>query len=202
MNIGEALVLCTVLVLGVFRPDFRKFLLWTVGAGAALCILAAGIWWARSAYQSHVEQAASAKHRATTDACVKRLTGIDPKNTPDTLPVGSAWKGDWFATVDACEKDPETARVVPDYQRIACESGANDPACNHKPYGSVIEIRGGETLKVRHPANPPKGVPIDLKDGLIPIVYLGHNQQFVFSCGVFGEQGESPTVTSSTITCP
>ena len=33
IRIGEALVLCTVLVLAVFRPDFGKFLLWAVGVG-------------------------------------------------------------------------------------------------------------------------------------------------------------------------
>ena len=78
MSIGEALVVCTVLVLAVLRPDFRKFLLWALGVGVALCILAAGIWRAWSTYQSHIEQVASAKHRAAVDACIKRLTGIDP----------------------------------------------------------------------------------------------------------------------------
>lgn len=108
MNIGEALVVCTVLVLAVFRPDFRKFLLWSVGVGVALGILAVGVRWAWGAYQSHVEQAATAKHRAASDACVRRLTGVAPNATADTLPV------DWFATVDACEKNPEMARAVPD----------------------------------------------------------------------------------------
>ena len=61
IGIGEALVLCTVLVLAVFRPDFRKFLLWAVGVGAVLGVLAGGIWWARAAYKSHVEQVATAE---------------------------------------------------------------------------------------------------------------------------------------------
>lgn len=204
MNIGEALVLCTVLVLAVFRPDFRKFLLWAVGVGAALCVLAAGIWWAQSAYHSHVEQVAAAKHRVAADTCVKRLTGIDPNTTPDTLPAN------WLATVDACEKNPETARAVPDYyQTIPCPDGALDPDCKNRPYRAVVEIRGGETLKVVRVSNPPKsqktnGVQFDPRSG-IPIVYLGHNQKFVFACGVFGEQGvptEFPTITISTAKCP
>ena len=56
---------------GSVRPDFRKFLLWAVGVGAVLGVLAVGIWWARAAYKSHVEQVATAKHRAAA-ACVKR----------------------------------------------------------------------------------------------------------------------------------
>ena len=203
MNIGAALVVCTVLVLAVFRPDFRKFLLWAVGVGAVLCVLAAGIWWARSAYKSHVAQAATAKHRVAANACVKRLTGFDPSSTPDTLPAN------WFATVDACEKNPETAQAVPDYQTIACENGALDPVCNNKPNGSVVEIHGGETLKILRVANPPKsqernGQEFDMTRST-PIVYLGHNQSFFFACGVFGEHRvpkEFPTVTNSTATCP
>jgi hypothetical protein len=201
VNVGEALVVCTVLVLAVFRPDFRKFLLWAVGVGAALCVLAAGIWWAWSVYHSHVEQVAAAKHRVAANACVKRLTGIDPNTAPDTLPAN------WFATIDACEKNPETARAVPDYQRIACENGALDTVCNNRPHGSVVEIRGGETLKVVKVSNTPtpqetNGVKLDLTSGFIPLVYLGHHQRFVFTCGVFGEQGTSPTITGSEATCP
>ena len=75
MNIGEALVVCTVLVLAVFRPDVRKFLLWSVAVGGTLGVPAGGIWWVRAAYKSHVEQVAAAKHRAAVDACIKRLTG-------------------------------------------------------------------------------------------------------------------------------
>ena len=174
MNVGEALVVCTVLVLEVYRPDFRKFLLWAVGVGVALCTLAAGIWWSRSAYQNYV----ATKHRVAADTCVKRLTGIDPNTNPDTLPAN------WFATVDTCEKNPETALAVPEY-------------------GSVIEIRGGETLKVV-PPKPRKtnAGQLDLTGGMIPIVYLGHNQKFFLACGVFGEHGGFPTITDSTATCP
>ena len=203
MNVGEALVVCTVLVLAVFRPDFRKFLLWAVGVGAALCVLSAGIWWAWSVYHSHVEQVAAAKHRVAANACVKRLTGIDPNTTQDTLPAN------WFATIDACEGNPETARAVPDYQTIACENGALDPACNSRPYSSVVEIRGGETLKQVRVSNPPKsqrtnGLQLD-PTSFTPLVYLGHNQKFVFACGVFGEQRvptKFPTITNSTRNVP
>ena len=196
MNIGEALVVCTVLMLAVFRPDFRKFLLWSVAVGVALGVLAGGIWWARTAYQGHVEHVATAKHRAAADACVKRLTGIAPNTSPDTLPV------DWFATVDACEKNPETTRAVPDYQSIACANGAIDAVCNNRPHGSV-EIRGGETLKVAKVSNPPtpQGNQWDVEN-FVPMVYLGHHQTFIFSCGVYGEQGTSPTITGSEAKCP
>jgi hypothetical protein len=181
-------------------PDFRKFLPWSVAVGVALGVLAVGIWWARTAYQSHVEQEATAKHRAAADACVKRLPGIAPNTAPDTLPA------DIFDTVDACEKNPETTRAVPDHQRIACESGAIDPACNNRAHGSVVEIRGGETLKVVNVSHPPtpheiSGMKVD-ESSFIPAVYLGHHQTFTFTCGVFGEQGTSPTIKGSEATCP
>jgi hypothetical protein len=189
VNIGEALVVCTVLILAVFRPDFRKFVLW----GAALCLLRAVIRWARSSYLSHRERVESAKHHAAVDACIKRLTA------PDTPSADS------LDYVNACEKNPETAQAMPDYQKIACENGATDAAC--KNYSSVIEIRGGETLKYIPAKNLPKksqkqSGEVSLDSGFVPIVYLGHKQTFALHCGVFGERDERPTVKDSTVTCP
>lgn len=183
MNIGEALVVCTVLVLAVFRPEFRKFLLWAVVVGAALCVVIGGVWWSWSAYEHHVEKAATAKHRADVDACVKRLTSIDPNSTPDTLPAN------WFDAVDACEKNPAAPPQIdfPKYE---------EPLKVSK--GLIVEIHGGETLKIVQAKNvenlPKNAVPI-------PILYLGHKQEFLFVCGVFGEQGHYPTIKDSTATC-
>jgi hypothetical protein len=109
-----------------------------------------------------------------------------PCTTSGVVPV------DWFATVDECEKNPETARAVPDYQRIACENGAIDPACANRQYSSLVEIRGGETLKYIPPKSLPKSrqpKDVPLAAGFVPIVYLGHKQSFALYCGVLGEQG-------------
>jgi hypothetical protein len=59
-------------------------------------------------------------------------------------------------------------------------------------------------MKVSKPPTPQEtnGAKIDLTGGLVPIVYLGHHQRFVFTCGVFGEQTMSPTMTGSDATCP
>jgi hypothetical protein len=181
VNIGEALVVCTVLVLAVFRPDFRRFLLWAIGVGAALCVLAVGIWWGWSTYQHHVEQVASAKHHVAANACVKRLTGIDPNTTPDALPAN------WFTTVDACENNPAAPPQI-DFSQY-----------EKTPKMSLVEIHGGETLKVM-PGHTTKDDPY--ADIAIPIVYLGHKQKFAFTCGVFGEQGNSPIIVNTTVTCP
>lgn len=97
------------------------------------------------------------------------------------------------------ERSPDKAEVAPNYQKLACEIGAIDPAC--KNYSSIVEIRGGETLKYIPPANLPKSQ-VPLAAGIVPIVYLGHNQTFSFSCGVLGKQHTPPTITDSTLTCP
>jgi len=93
--------------------------------------------------------------------------------------------------------------AVVDYQELACENGATDPEC--KNHTSVIEIRGGETLKYIPPSNLPgsqKPGELSLGTGLVPILYLGHNQKFFLSCGVFGEQGTPMILKDSTVKCP
>lgn len=184
MNLGQALIVCTILVLAVFRPEFRKSLLWTVVIGAALGIVAGGVWWGWSAYQRHAERAASAKHRADVDACVKRLTSIDPNSTPKTLPAN------WFDAVDACEKNPAAAPQI-DFSKY------EEPPKVSK--SSIVEIHGGETLKIVQ-AKDVENLPKDAVP--IPILYLGHKQEFLFVCGVFGEQGHYPTIKDSTARCP
>jgi hypothetical protein len=63
----------------------------------------------------------------------------------------------------------------------------------HQPE-TAIEIHGGETLKYIPLHSPPAGS--------VPMLYLGHNQKFFISCGVFGEQGTPVLVKDSTATCP
>ncbi len=117
----------------------------------------------------------------------------------------------WIVLVGGClligherENTSDTARAGPDNQERTRENGAIDPA--RKNYSSVIEIRGGETLKYIQPASLPslsqKPGDVPLNAGLVPILYLGHNQKFVLFCGVFGEQGAPPIVKDSTATCP
>jgi len=101
------------------------------------------------------------------------------------------------------EPASDRAQAVPDYQRLACENGPTDPEC--KNHTSVIEIRGGETLKYITPSNLPRSQKpgeLSVDKGLVRILYLGHNQEFFLSCGVFGEQGTPVMVKDSTVTCP
>ena len=97
----------------------------------------------------------------------------------------------------------DRAPSVPDFQKLACGDGATDPGC--KNHTSVIEIRGGETLKYIPPSNLPRSQKpgeLSLDAGFVPILYLGHNQKFALYCGVFGERGTPPIVKDSTVTCP
>jgi hypothetical protein len=52
----------------------------------------------------------------------------------------------------------------------------------------VIEIYGGETLRIK----VPPGAPAKLAQG-VPLVYLGHHQRFMFVCGDFSEPGTIAT---------
>jgi hypothetical protein len=58
--------------------------------------------------------------------------------------------------------------------------------------GSTVDIHGGENLKVIHadtltpPADNPEWKPVPGSD--VPLVYLGHNQKFIFACGDYGEK--------------
>jgi hypothetical protein len=67
---------------------------------------------------------------------------------------------------------------------------------------AIVEIHGGETLKIIQPAPVPNSQ-IDLSAGTIPMIYGGHKQKFVIVCGDFGEPGKliAAEDQNGTITC-
>jgi hypothetical protein len=68
----------------------------------------------------------------------------------------------------------------------------------------VIEIHGGETLKMVPSGALPKGF---VPDSFVPLVYLGRNQRFTLACGEYGESATPhsfPVYDAKThnISCP
>jgi hypothetical protein len=74
----------------------------------------------------------------------------------------------------------------------------------------VIEIHGGETLKVIHGSSEPQhlrggGETLFDMSKSIPIIYFGHHQTIAVVCGNFGDasfQVPARTDNSGEITCP
>jgi uncharacterized membrane protein YsdA (DUF1294 family) len=97
----------------------------------------------------------------------------------------------------------EVKREEAELERYKVAAGEST---NAKPPSNILEIHGGETLKVVETAPPPSGFVIDknpnLSSGMIPIVYFGHHQTIMVVCGNFGEEGSyTATDKNGEITC-
>jgi hypothetical protein len=86
-----------------------------------------------------------------------------------------------FAIASACTRNPDFA-----------------PAANPSYLANVVEIRGGGTLQI----TPPQRFSPDGDPDVIPIIYLGHRQTFVLTCGNYGEPVTSISVNQGLVSCP
>jgi hypothetical protein len=128
MNIGFWIFLSVLLVLAVFRADFRRFLLWALAVGVVLAGLAFGGVYTYDRYKAHQQQMLAKKteteRQKAIGSCLKRFfPNIDPATTPGTLP------SNWFDVVYSCTIDP-SAEPIPHGAVIA----SNDVL----PPGAVI----------------------------------------------------------------
>ena len=116
------------------------------------------------------------KQRAETErriqACVARF------------PVPYVFNGERmsaFAIASACARNPDFA-----------------PAPNSSYLANIVEIRGGGTLQISPRQRfSPEGEP-----DFIPIIYLGHRQTFLLSCGNYGEQATAVSINQGLVSCP
>lgn len=187
MTLGTALFASVLLVLLVYHAQFRKVFFWIAGVSA----VAGGLYFLGTyVYEHHKEKIRAAEQQKSIDSCVLRLTGIDPNHKPATLQT------EFFDAVAACVKNPN-ADV---FDQVAEGHG---PWEKYRPQ-SVVEIHGGETLKIV-PPHFDSSSKFDASKS-IPIIYLGHNQKFVFACGNSGESqvpNKFPTIEKSmTASCP
>jgi len=124
----------------------------------------------------HLYHKQEAKQRADSDrkikACISRF------------PAPYLFNGERmsaFAIASACMKDPD---FTPD---------PNSPSL-----AKVVEIRGGGTLQI----TPRQQFSPDGDPEFIPIIYLGHHQIFVLSCGNYGEPETAVTIKEGLVSCP
>ncbi len=86
-----------------------------------------------------------------------------------------------FAIASACERNPDFAPVV-----------------NSSYLANIVEVRGGATLKIAPQQRfSPEGDP-----DVIPIIYLGHHQTFVLSCGNYGDPPANISINQGLVSCP
>lgn len=86
-----------------------------------------------------------------------------------------------FAIASACERNPDFA-----------------PLPNSSYLANIVEIRGGGTLKI----TPQQRFSPDGEPDVIPIIYLGHQQTFVLTCGNYGDPVTGITVNQGLVSCP
>jgi hypothetical protein len=98
--------------------------------------------------------------------------------------------GEWRAARKADAAKLAEASKPFDFHFGTTNSGA-EPS---KPMSFVVEVHGGDTLKII-PGPEPQGTAdfTPVPGSSVPLVYLGHNQKFLFACG---ETGESQFPTS------
>lgn len=86
-----------------------------------------------------------------------------------------------FAIASACSRNPDFA-----------------PVSNSSYLANVVEVHGGGTLKI----NPPQKFSPDGDPDVIPIIYLGHRQTFLLTCGNYGDPPAAVTINQGLVTCP
>ena len=85
------------------------------------------------------------------------------------------------AIASACEKNPDFS-----------------PVLNPSYVASIVEIRGGGTLQI----TPPQKLSPDGEPDSIPILYLGHRQTFLLTCGNYGEPQTPISINQGLVSCP
>jgi hypothetical protein len=86
-----------------------------------------------------------------------------------------------FAIASACTRNPDFA-----------------PAENSSFLANIVQVRGGATLQI----TPPQQFSLDGGPDVIPIIYLGHHQTFVLTCGNYGEPATSISINQGLVSCP
>ena len=139
---------------------------------AGISAIGAGIFFLSARLYRKHEASKQAERERKFNACVARF------------PVPYVLDGErmsTFAIASACERNPDFA-----------------PVQNSSYLANIVEIRGGGTLKIKPQQKfSPEGEP-----DFIPIIYLGHQQTFVLTCGNYGDPVTSITVNRGLVSCP
>lgn len=139
---------------------------------AGASTVAAGIFFLSVRLYRKHEARVQAESQRKLQACVARF------------PVPYVFDGERmsaFAIASACARNPDFA-----------------PAANSSYLANVVEIRGGGTLQI----NPHQQFSPDGEPDFIPIIYLGHRQTFVLTCGNYGDPQTAVTINNGLVSCP
>jgi len=85
-----------------------------------------------------------------------------------------------FAISSACAKNPDFS-----------------PVLSSNYLANIVEIRGGGTLQI----TPPQKFSPDGEPDAIPIIYLGHRQTFLLTCGNYGEPQTGISINQGLVSC-
>ena len=85
-----------------------------------------------------------------------------------------------FAIASACSRNPDFS-----------------PVPNSNYLANIVEIRGGGTLQI----TPSQHFSPDGEPDAIPIIYLGHHQTFLLTCGNYGEPQTGISINQGLVSC-
>src|SRR2546429_3228842 len=134
---------------------------------AGISVLGAGIFFLSAHLYRKHEARKQADREGKFKACVARF------------PVPYVLDGERMsrlAIASACERNPDFA-----------------PVQNSSYLANIVEIHGGGTLKI----TPAQKFSLEGEPDVIPIIYLGHQQTFVLTCGNYGDPVTGITVNRS-----
>ena len=81
----------------------------------------------------------------------------------------------------------------------ACAKNTDfSPVLSSNYLANIVEIRGGGTLQI----TPAQKFSPDGEPDAIPIIYLGHRQTFLLSCGYYGEPQTGMSINQGLVSCP
>ncbi|HKW61080.1 MAG TPA: hypothetical protein VJN89_00925 [Candidatus Acidoferrum sp.] len=86
-----------------------------------------------------------------------------------------------YAIASACSRNPDFT-----------------PVANSNYLANIVEIRGGGTLQI----TPTQKFSPDGEPDAIPIIYLGHRQTFLLTCGNYGEPQTPISINQGMVSCP
>jgi hypothetical protein len=179
MTLGAGLFASVVLVLAVYNKPFRNVVLCVAPLMGLFYLSSYGY----RKYKEHV-------YAQREDACKTRLGLLDSDDWKNSQRVLAYY---------SCVSNPKRLLppAAPDFIPAA-------PTARFTPLADsdnrIVLIRGGETLKIVPPIANNKSQ-LDMSKN-IPLIYLGHKQEFVITCGNFGEKGTTAVVNNNDVLCP
>lgn len=139
---------------------------------AGSCVIAAAVFFVSVRLYSKHEAKQLAVAEQRVRACVERFP------SPYVL---DGQRLSASAIASACAKNPGFS-----------------PVLSSSYVASIVEVRGGGTLQI----TPPQKFSPDGEPDAIPIIYLGHRQTFLLTCGNYGEPQIGISVNQGMVSCP